>query len=112
MIETCQLIDLRAKGHLYTWYRSQLGSYLAKIVQCVGRKVDEILLQEEFLWFQKSREKWVCFGDRNTNFFHAQTLAQRQKNKIKILNFIHHDKSSIGSLVLKINLQKAYDRVD
>lgn len=25
--------------------------------------------QEEILWFQKSREQWVQFDDRNTSFF-------------------------------------------
>ncbi|XP_020999538.1 uncharacterized protein LOC110281546 [Arachis duranensis] len=40
------------------------------------------LVQEELLWFQKSREQWVRFVDRNTRFFHIQTLAQRKHNKI------------------------------
>ncbi|XP_057760107.1 uncharacterized protein LOC130980442 [Arachis stenosperma] len=40
------------------------------------------LVQEELLWFQKSREQWVKFGDRNTKFFHVQTLVRRKHNKI------------------------------
>ncbi|XP_025653400.1 uncharacterized protein [Arachis hypogaea] len=40
------------------------------------------LVQEELLWFQKSKEQWVKFGDRNTKFFHVQTLVQRKHNKI------------------------------
>src|ERR1044072_4026269 len=43
---------------------------------------EEILLQEELMWYQKSREQWVRFGDRNTNFFHTQTVIRRKRNKI------------------------------
>ncbi|XP_057734404.1 uncharacterized protein LOC130949790 [Arachis stenosperma] len=39
-------------------------------------------LQEELLWFQKSRKQWVRFGDRSTRFFHIQTLVRRKHNKI------------------------------
>jgi len=34
------------------------------------------------LWHQKSREKWIKFGDRNSSFFHAQTIIRRKKNRI------------------------------
>ncbi|XP_028087357.1 uncharacterized protein LOC114288068 [Camellia sinensis] len=30
---------------------------------------NEMLLQEEMLWFQKSRSKHITFGDKNTNIF-------------------------------------------
>ncbi|XP_023643350.1 uncharacterized protein LOC111831938 [Capsella rubella] len=33
------------------------------------REFDLGLDQEEVLWFQKSREKWIVHGDRNTSFF-------------------------------------------
>src|ERR1044072_6661096 len=45
----------------------------------------EILKQEEILWYQKSREKWVRLGDRNTHFFHAQTVIKRKKSRINKL---------------------------
>jgi hypothetical protein len=46
------------------------------------QEYNHILFQEEMLWFQKSREQWVKFGDKNTSFFHAQTIIRRKRNKI------------------------------
>nr|XP_025670055.1 uncharacterized protein LOC112769805 [Arachis hypogaea] len=43
---------------------------------------NSVLLQEEILWFQKSREQWVRYGDKNTKFFHMQTIIRRKANKI------------------------------
>ncbi|PNX86889.1 hypothetical protein L195_g042972, partial [Trifolium pratense] len=43
---------------------------------------DNILFQEETLWYQKSREQWIKLGSRNTSFFHAQTIIRRKRNKI------------------------------
>jgi len=44
-----------------------------------------VLQQEELFWYQKSREKWVQCGDRNTKFFHTMTMARRKRNKIHSL---------------------------
>jgi len=49
---------------------------------------NHILYQEEMLWYQKSREKWVKFGDRNTAFFHAQTIIRRKRNRIHRLQLL------------------------
>lgn len=38
------------------------------------------------LWYKKSRENWIRFGNRNTEFFHAQTVVRRRRNKIAGLN--------------------------
>jgi hypothetical protein len=43
---------------------------------------DRILSQEEILWYQKSRDKWIKLGDRNTKFFHAATVIRRKRNQI------------------------------
>lgn len=37
------------------------------------------------IWFQKSREKWVVHGDRNTTFFHASTIVRRRRTRIEML---------------------------
>lgn len=47
---------------------------------------DTVLAQEEMLWYQKSREKWVKFGNKNTKFFHTQTGIRRRHNKVMSLN--------------------------
>lgn len=46
---------------------------------------EQVLIQEEMLWFQKSRSKWLMEGDRNTRFFHGVTAIRRRKNSIDLL---------------------------
>ena len=46
------------------------------------RKQEVILSKEETFWRQKSREKWLDEGDRNTKFFHNTTMQNRSLNKI------------------------------
>ncbi|KAL8167355.1 hypothetical protein V2J09_008854 [Rumex salicifolius] len=43
------------------------------------------LEQEELLWLQKSRVKWLREGDKNTTLFHAMTIIQRRRNKLEAL---------------------------
>ncbi|XP_057740500.1 uncharacterized protein LOC130957670 [Arachis stenosperma] len=59
--------------------------YLRQKEQHLLDDYNNSLVQEELLWFQKSREQWVRFGDRNTRFFHIQTLVRRKHNKIHSL---------------------------
>ncbi|KAK2392667.1 hypothetical protein QL285_066003 [Trifolium repens] len=46
------------------------------------QEYDNILFQEETLWYRKSREKLIKLGSRNTSFFHAQSIIRRKRNKI------------------------------
>ena len=46
---------------------------------------DVVLEQEELVWFQKSREKWINDGDRNTSFFHTSMIIRRRHNRIEKL---------------------------
>ncbi|XP_072086976.1 uncharacterized protein [Arachis hypogaea] len=50
--------------------------------QVLHQELNAVLLQEELLWYQKSKEQWVRCGDRNTKFFHLQTVIRRKRNKI------------------------------
>lgn len=49
------------------------------------KEFDIVLEQEEILWFQKSREKWIALGNRNTKYFHTSTIIRRRRNKIEML---------------------------
>ncbi|CAA7036129.1 unnamed protein product [Microthlaspi erraticum] len=49
------------------------------------KELDAVLEQEEMIWFQKSREKWMAHGDRNTTFFHTSTIVRRRRNRIEML---------------------------
>jgi len=49
------------------------------------KEFDTILEQEETIWFQKSREKFISLGDRNTTFFHTSTIIRRRRNRIESL---------------------------
>lgn len=46
---------------------------------------EKVLVQEELLWYQKSRSKWLHSGDTNTKFFHGVTTVRRKKNSYDII---------------------------
>ncbi|KAL8143516.1 hypothetical protein V2J09_016548 [Rumex salicifolius] len=50
-----------------------------------SKELEVVLEQEEMLWYQKSGDKWVTAGDRNTQFFHTSTITRRCHNKIDML---------------------------
>ncbi|KAK8526228.1 hypothetical protein V6N12_020707 [Hibiscus sabdariffa] len=62
--------------------QSNFNDYLVNLDKQLKDELDWVLEQDELLWFQKARSKWVMFGDRNTRFFHASTLARRKANTI------------------------------
>ncbi|XP_057442323.1 uncharacterized protein LOC130734042 [Lotus japonicus] len=61
------------------------------------REYKSILKQEELLWFQKSRDNRVKFGDRNTAYFHAQTMIRRKRNTIHRLKLDNGEWCSDGN---------------
>ncbi|XP_061336793.1 uncharacterized protein LOC133283886 [Gastrolobium bilobum] len=56
--------------------------YLAMKENKLQEELTSVLEQEELLWFQKSREKWIVDGDRNTKFYHLKKIIRRSTNKI------------------------------
>ena len=46
------------------------------------KEFEIVLEQEEVIWFQKLREKWIAHGDRNTKFFHMSTIIRRRRNQV------------------------------
>src|ERR1044072_6381284 len=62
------------------------SAVLLRTLLQVQNELEETLKQEEMLWYQKSREQAIKCGDRNTRFFHTQTVIRRKRNKIYALN--------------------------
>jgi len=37
------------------------------------------------MWFQRSREKWLISGGRNTRYYHLKVVNRKRKNKVSLL---------------------------
>lgn len=61
----------------------RFSPYLANLESQLIHQFNQLILQEEILWYQKSRIKWINYGDKNTKLFHISTLARRRRNKLK-----------------------------
>ena len=55
---------------------------LAAQEQSLHDQLDERRKQEEILWKQKSRIKWLKEGEINTKLFHRSTIQRRMHNRI------------------------------
>lgn len=56
--------------------------FLLKLEKDLILQYDQIRDVEALFWRQKSRDKWLSDGDRNTKFFHLTTKIRRRRNKI------------------------------
>ena len=70
---------------------------MIKLEGKIQQELDNVLNQEELIWFQRSREEWITSGDINTKFYHASTLIRRNRKKIELL------RHTTGELILEPN---------
>ncbi|XP_024199454.1 uncharacterized protein LOC112202681 [Rosa chinensis] len=56
--------------------------FLLNLEKDLISQYEQIRDAEALFWRQKSRDKWLCEGDRNTKFFHLTTMIRRRRNKI------------------------------
>ncbi|KAH7572246.1 hypothetical protein JRO89_XS04G0226300 [Xanthoceras sorbifolium] len=72
-------------------------------IRLVEKELDDLLLQKEIYWRQRSRVSWLKFGARNSKFFHAKASARRKFNEILGLSdergCWHSDLGSIHRIV-------------
>lgn len=45
-------------------------------------ELNKLLLEEEDMWNQRSRNCWLKSGDRNTSFFHTKASNRHKRNSI------------------------------
>lgn len=81
------------------------SSDVIRLEKELQNQYNEVLAQEELLQYQKSRKNWVKFGNKNTKFFHTQTIIQRRRNKITGLDIGGNWRTNEGVLKMeKLNL--------
>lgn len=56
-----------------------------KLEAKLRRELDDVLHEEEMIWFQKSRLEAIKDGDRNTKYFHLATVIRRHRNRVDML---------------------------
>lgn len=75
------ILEKRLKGVQLSLERVD-SARMVYLEQELRLEYDRILCQEELHWYQRSREQWIQLGDKNTKFFHAQSIIRRKRNKI------------------------------
>jgi hypothetical protein len=59
--------------------------FLYKLEADLTLELEDILTQEEILWFLKSWSEWIASGDRNTKYFHTMAVVRRIIQKVESL---------------------------
>lgn len=76
--------ELRLRGVQRALAR-RAHDHLIRLERELNEERKLILLQEELLWRQKSRNDWLKARDGNTSFFHTSTLIRRKRKRIESL---------------------------
>ena len=67
--------------------------------------MDLVLKQEEIVWFQKFRTKWIQDGDC-TKYYHLKAINRKKRNKILMLRDIQGKWIDVKSKKWKIKKKK------
>lgn len=51
-------------------------------IRKIENQINNLLMDEDVYWKQRSRANWLREGDKNTRFFHSKATAGKRKNKI------------------------------
>jgi hypothetical protein len=77
--------------------------HLGDHLQSVEKEVDELLVQDEVYWRQRSRATWLAVGNKNTKFFHQYASHCKKKNQVVGLKDDmgrwHTDDAEVGHLM-------------
>ena len=68
MLREAESDSMKGKGH--------------EKAHALKREVNTLLTREECMWRQRSRKKWLKWGDKNTSFFHHSATQRRRRNLI------------------------------
>lgn len=57
-------------------------SVSGKEIKKIQNQINNMFVDEEIYWKQRSRAEWLREGDKNTKFFYSKVSAKKRKNKI------------------------------
>ncbi|XP_015941361.1 uncharacterized protein LOC107466866 [Arachis duranensis] len=72
----------RKKAELHHIQENDMSERDQRRERELKNQISELWKQEEKYWGQRSRLKWLKWGDKNTSFFHATTIQRRIRNRI------------------------------
>ncbi|XP_025703091.1 uncharacterized protein [Arachis hypogaea] len=67
----------------------EVNLFLEDLQTELWKELEAIFIQEEILWKQYSRCKWINYGDRNTSYFHNLATTRRRRNRVTVLKNQH-----------------------
>nr|GLL21643.1 hypothetical protein TSUD_63510 [Ipomoea trifida] len=76
---------------------------LLSLEKKLATEYQEILYQEELLWYQRSREDWIVSGDRNTKYYHVAATIRKSRNSFSSL------RGEVGDWITDSDLLKAHN---
>ncbi|KAL8152037.1 hypothetical protein V2J09_021845 [Rumex salicifolius] len=74
----------RLQGIAKGW-KKHASDHLLRLQRDLHAQLEKVLEEEEMLWYQKAKDKWVKYGDHNTKIFHASTIVRRKQSRIETL---------------------------
>ena len=72
-----RLVELQQKG-----MQDDFSEDILQEETSILRLIAQRETQEEMFWKEKSRNRWLQEGERNTKFFHRATIQHRNQNRI------------------------------